>query len=289
MDSNQITAVATALLVLVGLVQIVVFVVQLFLLISQKNAQKIDLAEVYRKRWADYKDDFGVLVFLGREQGEYYQVIDVDGISHLNRKVQLVALDKPTIWARESIRNVSNLFSDICIRILEGNLSIHDVYPILGTAVLRQSLPLRKILERTYSNGGDRKNFSTDGNLLSKHLEVRSEIQDWVIYHDGVRRRCLILIDLLWAEAARLEDLPPDDLKSAANAKKITGKICRNRLRKEYLRLNSFMRLGSFYRLSSFLKNAEYKTWYFGKGLSKKRLMQLDKEWTSRLLENRLE
>lgn len=287
MDDNGITALATALLVVVGMVQIVVFIVQLFLLISQRNAQKIDLVEVYRRRWSEYKDDLGALVFLGREQGEYYQIIDIETINLLNEKVKVIRLDKPTIWARDSVRNISNLFSDICIRILQGNLSIHDVYPILGTTILRQSLPLRKILERSYSCGFDRQDNNVCDDLLSKHLQVRTEVQDWLIYHDGIRRRCLILIDLLWAEAARLEDLPPDDLRSAANAKENSGKICRARLQKEHFRLNSITKIWFSYKLSSFLKNAEYKNCFIGKGISKKRLTQLDSEWTERLLKNR--
>jgi hypothetical protein len=287
MDNNDITAIATVLLVVVGVGQVVVLIVQLFLLISQKNTQKIDLVEVYRKRWSEYKEDFGVLVFIGREQEEYYQVIDIEKVARLNQQVKGNVLNKPTIWARDSDRNIGNLFSDICIRILKGNLTVQEVYPILGTEILRQSLPLRQILERGYLHGGNRWNSTVCTDLRYKHLQVRTEVQDWLIYHDGIRRRCLILIDLLWAEAARLEDLPPSDLVGAARAKEISGKKNRVRLKKECLRLNGSTHFIFAYKLATFLKYSEYRVMPFCIGLSKKRLDFLEKEWVDRLLNKR--
>lgn len=132
MDNNTLTALATAFLVLVGLAQVLILIGQLYLSRSQKKNQDITVVEVYRTRWFDHQDKFGCLVYLGRELNEYYQTIDEVEIKKLNSKLKLVKNDKPTIWARDAVRDVSILLSDICIRILQGSLSIQSVYPILG-------------------------------------------------------------------------------------------------------------------------------------------------------------
>jgi hypothetical protein len=109
-------------------------------------------------------------------------------------------------------------------------------------------------------------------------------MQDWLIYHDGLRRRCLILIDILWAEAVRLEDLPPSDIRSAADAKIKTGKLNRRRLFNETIRLNGLKKLFLAMNLSRFLKRTEYKSFWNLKGLKKSRLDNMEKNWTKRLL-----
>lgn len=48
------------------------------------------------------------------------------------------------------------------------------------------------------------------------------------------------MIDLLWAEAARLEDLPPYELITAADAKARSGHLNRARLSAEVLRLGGW-------------------------------------------------
>ncbi len=113
---------------------------------------------------------------------------------------------------------------------------------------------------------------------------IRIRIQDWLIYHDGLRRRCLILIDLLWAEAARLNDLPPDDLESAANAKIKTGKLNRIRVFKETIKINGCNKLILALKLSRFLKNAEYRSLKNWTGINKKQLNDIEVKWVNRLL-----
>lgn len=286
MDNNTVTALATAFLAIVGFFQILVLLSQLYLLRSQKRNQEIDIIEVYRARWFDYQNKFGCLVYLGRELNEYYQIVDDSEVIKLNSKLTLVRDDQPTIWARDAVRDVATLMSDICIRVLQGSLQIQSVYPILGTAVLRQSLPLRKLLESQYDHGYSRIDTTVSDNLPRKHKSVREEVQDWLVYHTGTRRRCLILIDLLWSEAARLNDLPPDDLISAANAKINSGKKSRLRLEQEFLILNS---PGKYFRskqLSNYLKYSEYKKFFWQKGLSRRELKKLNQEWVTQLLEN---
>lgn len=273
-NSNFLTAIATVLLVLVGLVQI-------FVLFSQKKQTKIALTEQYRQLWNSLKKYWGNVVFISRENGEYYQVLDEISINTLKAETAKHRLDTPTIWALESIQKVCGTIGEISTRVLQGHLNISDIYPIFGTQFLRQSRPLRQLLEPEY------KNFYQTNETTEEHKRIRTEIQDWLVYHDGLRRRCLILIDLLWAEAVRLEDLPPDEIQSGADAKKKTGGLNRKRVFEETIRLNGIVNIFHAIKLSRFLRKAEYSSWINWTGIKKARLTNLGKEWTNRLLRDR--
>ncbi len=273
-NSNFLTAIATVLLVLVGLVQILV-------LFSQRKQTRIALTEQYRQLWNSLKKYWGNVVFIGRENGEYYQVLDEASINALKAETTKQRLDTPTIWALESIQKVCGTLGEISTRVLQGHLNVADIYPIFGTQFLRQSRPLRQLLEPEYQNSYQ--TYET----TEQHKLIRTEIQDWLVYHDGLRRRCLILIDLLWAEAARLEDLPPDDMQSAADAKKHTGGLNRKRVFEETIRLNGIINIFHALKLSRFLRKAEYCSWTNWRGIKKVRLANLNKEWTKRLIRDR--
>ncbi|AGF53240.1 slr0666 [Synechocystis sp. PCC 6803] len=272
MDNATITAIATGLLVVVGIAQIGI-------LTSQNRQTRLALVSEYWKRWHNSKDYWGRIIFVGRELDEYYQVLNQKELRELCDLLKEVRSDAPTIWALESIRVVSGILGDVSMRILQGQLDVSDAYPIFGTSLLRHSLPLRKLLDSSYQD----RHF--DPGISESHKEVRRELQHWLIYHNGLRRRCLILLDLLWAEAVRLEDLPPQDIESAAEAKKQTGSRNRSRLFREALRLNGLFRFFFAWQLSRFLLHAEYKSIWNWNGISKKRLKNLDSTWTKHLLQ----
>ena len=271
MNENLLTAIATIFLIFVGLGQIIV-------LVSQKKQTRIALTEQYRQLWSKLKSHWGNLIFISREIGEYYQILDEVAINNIKEKIKKNRQDTPTIWALESIQNICGILGEVSTRVLQGHLKISDVYPIFGTEFLRQSRALRQLLEPEYGNP-----YCTE-DINIQHNRVREEIQDWLIYHDGMRRRCLILIDLLWAEAARLEDLPPYDMKSAADAKKITGNLNRKRVFKESIKLNGFRKVFIALNLAKFLRRAEYSSFSNWTGINKKRLSELNKEWTKRIV-----
>lgn len=273
-NSNFLTAIATVLLVLVGLVQI-------FVLYLQKKQARIALTEQYRQLWDSLKKYWGNVIFIGRENGEYYQVLDDASINNLKIEIEKHRLGSPTIWALDSIQKVCGVLGEISTRILQGHLNIADIYPIFGTQFLRQSRPLRQLLEPEYQNS-----YQTN-ETTEQHKYIRTEVQDWLVYHDGLRRRCLILIDLLWAEAARLEDLPPYDTQSAAIAKDKTGSLNRKRIFDETIRLKGIINIYQAIRLSRFLRKAEYSSWKNWRGIKKARLTNLDEEWTKRLLRDK--
>lgn len=271
MNDETLTAFATVLLVVVGMAQVGV-------LVAQQRQGRLDLIEVYRKRWFGFRREWCVTVFLGRDIGEYYQVADKAMLEQLSELSSEAISSAPTLWALDSIRLVCGTLSDICLKILQGQLAIGDVYPVFGSDLLRHTRPLRTLLDNHPADKRERVTFQKD------HHQIRQEVQDWLVYHDGIRRRCLILIDLLWAEAARLEDLPPSDLRSAAESKKKTGKLNKLRLRSESSRLNGLRGIFRTIWLSRFLGHSEYRSRPCGVGIDPKRLKELETDWTRRLL-----
>lgn len=264
-------SILTALLVLVG-------IGQLFILIQQKRQNQLTYIEHYRKGWRESRKNWATVVFIGREEGEYYQVADKKLLTELTELTANANDYEPTIWALDSARTVCNTLSDVCIRILQGQLNIRDVYPLFGTEVLRHGRALRVLLDTEYNT-----NYYNP-HVSDKHRLVRSEMQQWLIYHDGVRRRCLILIDLLWAEAARLQDLPPIELKAAADSKVATGRHQRNRVFSESIRLSGYLGLYTALKYYVHLMNSEYKKYRHFIGLDEQSLEERGKEWTERLL-----
>lgn len=267
MECDTYTNLGTVALVFIGFAQV-------FILFIQHRHNQITLIEEYRRQFLTIKLDLGVLVFIGRSPDEYYQILPKAEIVRLKNRSSRSEDNTPTIWALDSAKAFFPYFSGVCLKILQGQLNIQDIYPLFGSELLRHSSPLKKLLE----------NFHDDHFPVSKvHLSIRSEIQSWLLYHDGMRRRCLILLDLLWAEASRLEDLAPSDLISAANKKRITGEINRSRLFEEAKRINRPLIPVREYLLSEFLKHSEYRRGRFLRGLDSNRLRDLDERWIKNL------
>ncbi|EKF9441634.1 hypothetical protein H2659_17750 [Vibrio cholerae] len=269
--SNELTmSFLTALLVLVGIAQI-------RMLFSQKHQNQLALLQDYRNRWWSLKKQWAKVVYIGRGENEYYQVADQAQLTELNKLKVDYSLSLPTVWALESVREVSNIFSDICIRILQGHLDIKDVYPIFGSELLRQGRPLRVLLDVYYPQ-------DHDPIETRAHKGIRREVQDWLIYHDGIRRRCLILIDLLWAEGVRLGDICPTDIKKAAIAKVHTAKKINHRLSEEIRKVNGSMSLIKIVTLKRHLKHAQYRKGFWEHGLDEVELDEREKKWVVMLL-----
>lgn len=265
------TAYATGILALIGLCQI-------FILISQRTQLRLDWAETYRKRWGEIRIDWGKVIYFGHSSGDYYQIATAAVISEIDKMKSEGKNTTREIWALEPAIRVFTELNDICLRIMQGHLRIGDTYPILGTEFLRQSAAMRNLLDYEYS--------LRQGNCDDEeHIDVQRSIRTWLACHDGIRRRCLMLIDMLWAEAVRLEDLPPDDIRSAADAKRHTGKDRKKRLKDEVIRLNGIFSIFRALLLSYFLRHSEYKVNKYSRGIDTARLKVLDEKWIKRYLE----
>lgn len=276
MSEAQLTALATVLLVLVGGAQVCI-------LLGQRQQQRLDWAEMYRRRWIELKGDWATVVFLGRQSSDYYQVAHHEDLQRLRMAAQTTSNNVASSWAQASVRNICGTLSDLCSRVLQGHIQVKDVYPIFGSELLRQGAPLRVLLD------GNARHLQAYGSLgpteeEERYDSLRKEMTMWLVCHDGIRRRCLVMIDLLWAEAARLEDLPPYELIQAADVKKETGRLNRARLRTEALRLNGWWSWRKCFRLANYLRYSEWQRFPGHRGLSKTRLKKLDEAWTKRYL-----
>lgn len=278
MSDAEMTALATVLLVIVGVAQVMI-------LLAQRLQQRLDWAEIYRRRWIEIQKDWATVVFLGRGASSYYQVAHHDFLQELRKVSVTSSAGIASSWALTSVRNIFGLFSDLSSRVLQGQINVHEIYSIFGTELLRHGAPLRALLD------GESEYLICYGSIGStaeeaKHDQLRSEMTTWLACHDGIRRRALILIDLLWAEAARLEDLPPYELASAANSKHVTGNLNRARVRAEVFRLNGWLGWKRSICLANYLRYAEWKRFKWSRGLLKERIIKLDEEWTQRYLKS---
>lgn len=261
-----LTVIATILLVIVGYAQARILAVQ-----NQQN--RISLLAEYRQLWKKCRIDWGKIIFLGGVQGEYYQILSEERINSLKGKIEQYSMSESSVWALESLQNVSSLMSEICIRVLRKDLSVMEIYPIFGTEFLRHGRSLRNLFEPGYI-----KTYEIN-NQDNAHYKVQDKLQNWLIHHDGIKRRCLILVDLLWAEAVRLEDLPPYEIKEAALVKEKTGKLNKKRVYEEVIKLNGIGKLFFAIRLSCFLNHAEFRSVLNRKGIKKSRLFDLEIDW----------
>lgn len=282
MGNELIMSILTGLLVLVGFAQVM-------MLINQKRQNQLALLQEYRGRWNAYRRQWAIVIFVGRYEDEFYQVADKELQLELTELVEQNSNSSHAVWALESVNYICNTLSDVCLRILQGQLNIKDVYPLFGSELLRHSRPLRVLLDVYYNSEYFSMLYNESGGCskLSNHDQVRGELQDWLIYHDGIRRRCLILIDLLWAEATRLEDLSPSDIEFAANAKEESGKKSRARLAKEIRTINYFFPIYRVFKLTTHLKNAEFKKYKWQIGIDRKMLEEREEQWSNMLLRKR--
>lgn len=121
---------ATVLLVIVGIAQVIV-------LLMQRRQSCLNFVEFYRKRWFELREAWSIALFFGRDPDEYYQVVDKEVVKKYQEDSAKATLSAPTIWARESIQVTCSMFSDICLKILQGQLAVEHIYPVFGTELLR--------------------------------------------------------------------------------------------------------------------------------------------------------
>jgi hypothetical protein len=148
--------------------------------------------------------------------------------------------------------------------VLRGRITVESAYAVFGPQLTRNGGALREVLPhapRDIQSSGPR--AAAD--------EVRWRIRDWGSYRPGVVRRVLALVDLLWAEAVRLDDLGPYELASAAEAKaEGAGVTCRDRVRHEVDRAcQPPARTLQRWRLTRLLRRAEWRSFWNRCGLDR--------------------
>jgi hypothetical protein len=121
------------------------------------------------------------------------------------------------VWPEAFYREPLGLLAAVCSYLLQGRLSARLAYDVLGEDIVRNSAAVR------YA------------------IDVSPEVTYYLHYHPGIRRRVLILLDVLWAEAAGRGDLNGEEAQTARATKRVYRSGVRNRcrLRREARRFGS--------------------------------------------------
>jgi hypothetical protein len=115
------------------------------------------------------------------------------------------------IWLSDHARRVVTALSRIADLVLSGRASVELAYLVVGQELTRRSRPLRGML------------------FLQHH---RWMAVDTLASQGGTRERIMSLVDLMWAEGVRRQDLATHTVRAAAEAKRSgTGALCRRRVR----------------------------------------------------------
>lgn len=129
-------------------------------------------------------------------------------------------------------REILRFFAEVCGLILRGTIRPADAYEAFGAEVARNGGAIRDLLD--------------------------DKVQSWLLVQPGLKLRVLILIDLMWAEGAKLGELETQPTpEQAAAHKKRTGTGKRNRQRAYRLTKRiSGRRMAR--RIAKHLRNAEH-------------------------------
>lgn len=221
---------------------------QVYVIRQQRLLAELQVVHELREQWLRVRDEWiGMLVLGGHfyldippAVSSKYPVLEDDRISkyrelvHFNRdkrnwtEIQ-AALDEdekrllshggPLEFPEEFHRLPLGLLATVCAYILRSRLTVGSAYEVFGADLTRNSSSVR---------------YVTDAAPSSTY---------YLHYYPGVRRRVLVLLDLMWAEAATRGDLNHLEAAKAADTKKKwkTGLRNRQRLRAEARRLSRFL------------------------------------------------
>lgn len=136
-----------------------------------------------------------------------------------------------------SVHRILRFLAEISGQILRSELSPQLIYEVLGPIVARNGGLIRKMMQQS---------------------------QEWVSYQPGLELRVLILIDMMWAEGARIGELDTQpNAEDVAEHKKTTGsgKVARKRVRTLVNRVSHKSWISKQWRtmlLTDLLRNAEH-------------------------------
>lgn len=221
---------------------------QVYVIRQQRLLAELQVVHELREQWLAVRDEWLGMLVLG---GHFYLDIPVDASSrypvladeriaqyrelvHFNRskrswaeieealdedEVALLSHGSPLQFPEEFHRLPLGILATVCAYILRGRLTMGSAYEVFGADLTRNSSSVRYV------------------------TDVAPNSTYYLNYYPGVRRRVLVLLDLMWAEAATRGDLNHREATAAADTKDKwkTGLRNRRRLRAEARRLGRFM------------------------------------------------
>ncbi|MGQ0434900.1 MAG: hypothetical protein ACT452_21130 [Microthrixaceae bacterium] len=256
----------------------------LALALFQARRDEVSLITSLSDRWGRAQGDWVRAMLIARGPTDYYNVAAPLETAHYAKLLMDlqefagVGLEDPQWHARhQALANRSReyeeraaatieLLAGISLLVLRGRLSPSGAYAVVGPQLVR--------------NGGSLRTLLPDAPQRAPYGEgLAWNLQNWATYRPGVVRRVLILLDLAWAEAARLGDLGPFELATAADVKASgTGQRNRDRLFRQVRRVSPLGLIRAF-RLSRLLRNAEWRRRCRRLGLDRTRVVGAQDPW----------
>lgn len=285
MSADWLVAAATA-------AYVVLTIGLLFVARRQAQTAEVSLLSELSNRWAAAERNWIKTLLVSRGPTDYYNVAapqetrryadllaEWDALeqradfsdaywqdrNHLDRRIREYEL---------AVSSLVEFLASSSLLVLRGRLTVEGAYAVFGTQVVRNGGALREVLPHAPRH-------SKFAGPRAAADEVRWRICDWGTYRPGVVRRVLALVDLLWAEAVRLDDLGPYELASAADAKaRGAGTTCRARVREEVGRAGPpFPSALVKWRLARSLQRAEWQTFWHRRGLDREVIETRQSEW----------
>lgn len=219
--------------------------------------------------WQTMRDRWHRMILLADGADDFYINADPQTVQEYRQAVAgqpRAGLEPtPTVW-QPTLRpfevaaiDVYRFFVWVGLLVLDGSLHPKTAYGVLGTEVARRSRPVRALL------AAEAMGLTYAGTIFKTDLPMAAPVppggvlHPWAQMHPGIAQRVAILLDVLWAEAAVLEDLGDYDLAYAATVKEVRGTGRRNRRRA----LSAALRLRSpiaALRLTRRLRRSEWRS-----------------------------
>lgn len=157
----------------------------------------------------------------------------------------------------QQVRATLTALDGVAVSVIGGRLPVAVVYDVIGPDYLRSGAVVRALVGWAFASGVAHPPAIDDN--VWRELTEPHEITGWTTYYPGIRLRLLVLLDLLWAEAARRADLSTLDLVEISRLKrKGSGRRNRRRVRKAFRSVNGFRPGVSGLRLRWLLTWADY-------------------------------
>lgn len=198
---------------IVSIVVALIAVNQTWFIRIQARQAGVELCNNITDLWRASENSWRIMIGAAMGGGFYSPTLTPEE----DEKVQRILTSDPSggftyeqVWLSEHCRKALGAISLSAELVLSGRLNPSDVYAILGLELARRSLPLRNVL-------------FTENSLFTLTDTMRAQ--------RGQRERILALVDLMWVEAARRDDLSPWSLERAAEIKRSgSGDIARKRI-----------------------------------------------------------
>lgn len=209
---------------------------QLVILRRQRTLMELDALHSVRDSWRDLQPAWAVTLAMGG--GMYVKMTpdvielfpEAQRIADIHDEIGVYVTERagafeqlPADSLEVPIRDSLEFLGFVCSLILRGTLSPATAYEALGTSIVRNGTPMRRLLSEPERSGY------------------------FLTWYPGVADRIRVLVDLLWVEAVRSRDIAQAEIDRALAAKRQHHTQYRNRARMRPLA----RRLGGLTRMVS--------------------------------------